>query len=1036
MSKCRPSKWVPYVLAGVPLALLAAYGTTSGGLLSDVRDRAAQALSASETTAWAKVENDGRDLKLVGTAPSQEAVDAAVQAVAGTYGVRTVTNTVQIVEPVKMTAPTVESATVATATPEIKGTWHEGVATGLTVKLGDTAYKLPDSPELTTLAGNWTLKPSQPLAEGTYDITVESTDGKETLAAAAPGKLVVDLPDPVPEVELPRPTIEPYLGNNLTPTLKGTWPEVAAKEAGKNLQLKLNDNKFVLGENKELTTDGSGNWQFVPSTPLAEGELSAMPGIVGPDGKWLTAEAPAKVVIDVTPPPVAELTAVAPDVKWPFALTGKWLEDAGNKLAATFAGKTYALGADAALTSDGKGNFSLDPKVELAPGSYDLDVSVTDAAGNVAAQKLAAAVVIPEPVKIEPVKPAVIEPVAPGSRIVSGTWDERPGNGLEASVAGRSYVLGRGSALTSNGAGRFTFAPAAKFAPGSYDVDITTIDAKGDKQVVTAKAAIVVPEPVVVPEPAKPATLDAIAPDAKWPFPITGTWDERSGNSLEASVAGRSYVLGRGSALTSDGAGRFTFAPAAKFAPGSYDVDFTTTDAKGAQQVVTAKAAIVVPEPVVAPEPAKPATFDAIAPGAKWPYPITGTWDERPGNSLTASLAGRSYQLGRGAALTSDGTGRFTFAAQAKLPPGTYDVDFTTTDAAGTANVVTAKAAVVVPEPAPGPAPVVVEKIAVPAPTVTPMVDLTGAPLIKGAWPHTVADKFSVSVAGRTYKLGQDQQLSAKDGNWTLFPAAALKDGMYDVIAVASAGAGNLAFDETKNEIEVDAEQAAVPTVVAYSGDVSPTELTGTWDQAQAKGLKVTVVEANLSAELGAAASPLYSDGKGNWRLVLPTSLAAGTYEVKAESMDRHGRVQTDASSAEVVVVAKGQEPPAVVDYDCVGVMARIGSVFPIRFEFDRTDITKPFDMSVSQYAALLNDARCASVNVEIEGHADFRGTEVYNMDLSERRADVIRGMLEQAGVKPERMTIKGMGESMPLDPAETDEARMKNRRVQITAKP
>ena len=142
-------------------------------------------------------------------------------------------------------------------------------------------------------------------------------------------------------------------------------------------------------------------------------------------------------------------------------------------------------------------------------------------------------------------------------------------------------------------------------------------------------------------------------------------------------------------------------------------------------------------------------------------------------------------------------------------------------------------------------------------------------------------------------------------------------------------------------------------------------------------------------------------------------------------------------SEAEVVVVAKGETPPPPPPpYDCVAVMTRIASVFPIRFDYDLTDITKPFDVSVSQYAALLKDPRCTSLNVEIRGHADFRGSEIYNMGLSQRRAEVIMAMFEKAGVDVTRLSVKAFGKSQPLDPALTDEARSKNRRVEISARP
>ena len=960
MAKCRPGKWVPWALVGAGLPLLAAYMTGTTKLTEDINSRAAQALSANQMTTWAKLDSSARDITITGTAPSQEAVDLAVKTVSGTYGVRTIANAAAIAAPITLLAPTVESVVANTATPEITGTWQEGVANSLTVKVGETPYKLGESPELTTMAGNWLLKLSKPLPEGNVAVTVESSDGKTTMAAAAPATVTIDLPE-LPK--LPAPTVENYFGNSQTPTFKGTWPEKEAIAAQKNLQVKLADQTFVLGTAPELTTDGSGNWQLMPTKPLAEGEIIVMPGIVGTDGKWQTAEAPAKAVIDVTPPVIPPLDKPAVDLKWPFTIAGKWPELAGNTLAAILAGKTYEANKDDNLKTDGQGGFSFNPKVELAPGSYDVDIAVKDAAGNIAKQSLTAAIVIPEPPKVEPPKVEV-----------------------------------------------------PKVAPPKVE-------------------DVLMPAPVA-------AVVAALPADAKWPYTITGTWDDKPGNVLTAAVAGRTYRLNSGAALTSDKPGTFNFSPKATFAPGSYDVDFITTNSKGEATTLTAKAAIVVPEPVApapptppAPpaEPLKAAVLEAAPAGTL--NVVTGSWDDRPGNMLSASVNGRTYVMGRGAALTSLGAGKFSFAPSAKFEPGSYDVDFATTNANGETAVTTAKAAIVIAAPAPvtPPAPPPVE---IPPPTIGYKLDLTGAPVIKGWWPNSVATILNVTLDGRTYTLGTDANLSTKASIWTLLPGSSLKDGTYDVVAEAKDAAGNMGMDTTENELVVDVTQPAVPTVMTASGDVSPDHLSGTWDQTMAKGLKISIPQANLTAVMGEAGSPLTSDGKGNWRVALAAPLPVGTYNVIAESIDKRDRVQTDSSDGEVVIVAKGVEPPAPPPpYDCVAVMNRIANVFPIRFEYDLTDITKPFDLSVSQYAALLKDSRCTSLNVEIKGHADFRGSEIYNMGLSERRATVIMGMFEKAGVDASRMSIKGYGKSQPLDAGLTDEARAKNRRVEISEK-
>ena len=69
---------------------------------------------------------------------------------------------------------------------------------------------------------------------------------------------------------------------------------------------------------------------------------------------------------------------------------------------------------------------------------------------------------------------------------------------------------------------------------------------------------------------------------------------------------------------------------------------------------------------------------------------------------------------------------------------------------------------------------------------------------------------------------------------------------------------------------------------------------------------------------------------------------------------------------------------------------------------------------------------------VEIQGHTDSRGSDSYNLDLSQRRAGQVREFLVELGIDPSRLTAKGYGESEPLDDREMEDAWSKNRRVQF----
>jgi outer membrane protein OmpA-like peptidoglycan-associated protein len=85
----------------------------------------------------------------------------------------------------------------------------------------------------------------------------------------------------------------------------------------------------------------------------------------------------------------------------------------------------------------------------------------------------------------------------------------------------------------------------------------------------------------------------------------------------------------------------------------------------------------------------------------------------------------------------------------------------------------------------------------------------------------------------------------------------------------------------------------------------------------------------------------------------------------------------------------------------------------------------------VEQIAALLV-AHPEVSRVEVQGHADDTGSKQLNRGLSERRAASVLEALVKAGVARERLTSKGYGKDKPLVEGDSEEARAKNRRVEI----
>jgi OOP family OmpA-OmpF porin len=71
-----------------------------------------------------------------------------------------------------------------------------------------------------------------------------------------------------------------------------------------------------------------------------------------------------------------------------------------------------------------------------------------------------------------------------------------------------------------------------------------------------------------------------------------------------------------------------------------------------------------------------------------------------------------------------------------------------------------------------------------------------------------------------------------------------------------------------------------------------------------------------------------------------------------------------------------------------------------------------------------------------IEGHTDTRAGEVYNLELSKRRAASVRTYLEESGVDAERLCSQGFGQSRPVAENDTEEGMARNRRVEFTILP
>jgi peptidoglycan-associated lipoprotein len=109
-----------------------------------------------------------------------------------------------------------------------------------------------------------------------------------------------------------------------------------------------------------------------------------------------------------------------------------------------------------------------------------------------------------------------------------------------------------------------------------------------------------------------------------------------------------------------------------------------------------------------------------------------------------------------------------------------------------------------------------------------------------------------------------------------------------------------------------------------------------------------------------------------------------------------------------------------------------LGDVF---FAYDSIQLSDEARGSLQKNSEWMK--RWARTRVTVEGHADSRGTNEYNLALAERRAGAVRDYLVGLGVGADRMAIVSKGEEQPFCTDETESCWQQNRRGHflITAK-
>jgi outer membrane protein OmpA-like peptidoglycan-associated protein len=168
----------------------------------------------------------------------------------------------------------------------------------------------------------------------------------------------------------------------------------------------------------------------------------------------------------------------------------------------------------------------------------------------------------------------------------------------------------------------------------------------------------------------------------------------------------------------------------------------------------------------------------------------------------------------------------------------------------------------------------------------------------------------------------------------------------------------------------------------------------------------------------GAAAGTMAGgdDGRNAAVGAVVGAIAGGAVGAYMDRQERQLREQLAGSGVQVERVAEDQ--------------IRLVMPSDITFDTASADIRGQFRPILVDVSSVL-EANPSSM-IDVIGHADSRGSDDYNLDLSERRAMAVSSLLLNNGVQGQRVLAYGRGESEPVADNSTPEGQQLNRRVEI----
>ncbi len=735
-----------------------------------------------------------------------------------------------------MTAPvvTVNSQTTNLTTPTITGTVSDGT---LSVIVDAVTYN-PGDGNLAVNGINWTLTipVGNELNEGVYEVTASSTDVAGNVGAdTTADELTIDVTAPVV-------TVNSQTTNLTTPTITGTVSDGTLSVIVDAVTYNPGDgNLAVNGINWTLTIP-VGN-------ELNEGvyEVTASStDVAGNVGADTTAD---ELTIDVTAP-VVTVNSQTTNLTTP-TITG------------TVSDGTLSVIVDAVTYNPGDGNLAVNGinwtltipvGNELNEGVYEVTASSTDVAGNVGVDTTADELTIDATAPVVTVNSQTTNLTTP---TITGTVSDGT---LSVIVDAVTYNAGDGNLAVNGINWTLTIPVGNELNEGVHEVTASSTDVAGNVGVDTTADELTIDATAPV------VTVNSQTTNLTTPT-ITGTVSD---GTLSVIVDAVTYNAGDGNLAVNGINWTLTIPAGSELSEGIYEVAAAAIDVAGnvGTDGTTNELVVAATSPVV--------TVDSQTTNLTTPT-ITGAVSD---GTLSVIINGVTYNAGDGDLVVSGINWTLTIPVGNELSEGVYEVAASSTDGAGNTGT-------------DGTINELVVDTTSPVVTVNSQTTNLTTPTITG----TVSDgTLSVIVDAVTYNPG-DGNLVVSGINWTLtIPVGnELSEGVYEVAASSTDGAGNVGADATADELTIDVT-APVVTVESQTTNLTAPTITG------------AVSDGTLSVIVNGVT---YNPGDGNlsvsginWTLAIPAGneLSEGVYEIAASSTDVAGNVGADATADELTI--------------------------------------------------------------------------------------------------------------------------------------